>query len=242
VIIPRIIHQTAPSFDALAPDLKANIERLRALNPGWEYRFYDDAAVKDYLTRSLGPQLTETWRRIHPVYGVVLADLFRYVVILVAGGVYLDVKSYATRPLDEIIRPDDEFLLSHWPNGKGEPHYRWGMHPEIDFSPRGEFQQWHVIGKPQHPFPRAVLSRAFRNMQRYEAERDGIGQWGVIRLAGPICYTNAIWPILGDAPHRLIDSHALGLRYSIWPDLDEHRSQPSHYTMQTEPLMLPGKR
>lgn len=236
--IPRIIHQTAADFDSLAPDLKANVEKLRAQNPGWEYRFYDDAALKDYLTRSLRAELTGYWRRVNPIYPVVLADVFRYLVILLEGGVYLDVKSHLTVPLDEVIRPDDEFLLSHWPNREGEAYQRWGLHPEIDFIPRGEFQQWHVIGRPQHPFLRQVLSRAFTNMVRYEPKRDGVGQWGVVRLAGPICYTRAIWPMLGEQPHRLIESHEAGLRYSIWPDLDEHRSQPSHYTQQTEPVML----
>lgn len=29
-------------------------------------------------------------------------------------GVYLDLKSATKRPLDDIIRPNDEFILSHW--------------------------------------------------------------------------------------------------------------------------------
>lgn len=236
--IPRIIHQTAADFDALAPEIKANIAELRGLNPGWEYRFYDDAAMKSYLRRSLRTELTELWEKVNPRYPVVLADVFRYLVILLEGGVYLDVKSGVTRPLDEMLRPDDRFLLSYWANRKGEPFHRWGMHPEIDFVPRGEFQQWHVIAGPQHPFLRKALSRAFTNMKRYVADRDGVGQWGVVRLAGPICYTHAIWPLLGTAPYREVDSHEIGLRYSIWPDLDQHRGHPAHYTQQTEPIML----
>lgn len=236
--IPRIIHQTAPSFDSLSPEIKANVEHLRALNPGWEYRFYDDAAMKDYLRKSLRAELNELWQLVHPCYPVVLADLFRYLVILLEGGVYLDVKSGVTRPLDQMIRPDDAFLLSYWANRRDEPFFRWGMHPEIDFIPRGEFQQWHVIGQPQHPFPRQALSRAFTNMKRYMPDRDGVGQWGVVRLAGPICYTHAIWPLLESTPHRMVESLELGLQYSIWPDMDEYRNRPSHYTQQTEPIML----
>ncbi len=38
-----------------------------------------------------------------PRYGVVLADIFRYLVIYNEGGVYLDIKSTVNRPLDEII-------------------------------------------------------------------------------------------------------------------------------------------
>lgn len=237
--IPRIIHQTAPSFEGLAPEVKASIEQLRALNPDWEYHFYDDAALREYLTRSLREELVELWQRVNPIYPVVLADVFRYLVILLEGGVYLDAKSTVTRPLDEVLRPDDRFILSHWSNRLGETHQRWGMHPEIDFVRRGEFQQWHVIGEPQHAFARAALSRAFSNMSRYDPERDGTGQWGVVRLAGPICYTHAIWKLIDAEPHRLVENDDIGLHYSVLPDLEEHRSHPSHYTQQSEPVMLP---
>lgn len=237
--IPRIIHQTAPSRAGLDPAIEANIARLRELNPGWEHRFYDDAAIRAYLTRWLKPPMADLVRRVNPAYGVVFADLFRYLVVYREGGVYLDAKSGLALPLEEILRSDDEYLLSYWPNGEGEIYEGWGRHPETG-DPRGELQQWHVIARPRHPFLGQVLARAFVNMARYRAARDGAGLMGVIRLAGPICYTLAINPVRDRQPHRLVESEAVGLRYLIYP-MDKHLARaPGHYSKQDGPIMLPA--
>jgi len=46
--IPKIIHQTF--YDRNLPErLQVNVQRLRELNPGWEYRFYDDADVEAFI-------------------------------------------------------------------------------------------------------------------------------------------------------------------------------------------------
>ena len=47
--IPRIIHQTARNLDSLPEEIRQNIEALKALNPGWEHRFYSDEAVREYI-------------------------------------------------------------------------------------------------------------------------------------------------------------------------------------------------
>jgi mannosyltransferase OCH1-like enzyme len=239
VTIPRIIHQTAPSRDGLDPEIVANIERLKAMNPGWEYRFYDDAALHGYIAQWLKSPFRELVGRVNPAYGVVLADLFRYLAIYREGGVYLDIKSGLARPLDAMLRPDDEYLLSYWPNRPGEPYEGWGLHRETG-DPRGELQQWHVIGTPRHPFLRAVLARAFANIARYRPERHGTGLMGVLRLAGPICYTRAIRPLMARAPHRLVESEGLGLRYVVY-SLDRHLARPpGHYTRIDAPIVLPA--
>ena len=38
---------------------------------------------------------------------MMLADVFRYLAVYREGGVYLDVKSTVTCPLDEVLSPDD---------------------------------------------------------------------------------------------------------------------------------------
>jgi mannosyltransferase OCH1-like enzyme len=240
MFVPRIIHQTAPSFDALPADLRANIEHLKRLNPGWEYRFYDDAAIMAHLRKWLRPQTFELVRRVNPNYGVVFADLFRYLTVFHAGGVYLDIKSGVDRPLEQILRPNDHFILSHWPP-KGEEFGGRGHADELRNFPRGEFQQWFVIGRPQHPFVSAAAARALTNMARYDAEQHGTGFWGVLRLAGPICYSLAIEPLLNKVPYRQVESGRIGLRYLVYPE-KQHRGRNSlHYSTLDEPIMLPAK-
>jgi mannosyltransferase OCH1-like enzyme len=237
--IPRIIHQTAASRASLAPDLVANVRRLQQLNPEWEYRFYNDAEMKAYLEANLTPEQVALCRKVNPRYGVVLADLFRYVVIHREGGVYLDIKSGLERPLDAILRPTDHFILSQWRNRLGESHRGFGFHHELmKIIPGGELQQWHVIGAPGHPFLARVIERVFDNMRSYEAIRDGTGKRGVLRLSGPISYSLAIMPVLAQHPFRLIDSHAEGIVYTIYPWTKHEKRTPGHYSLSRQPLML----
>jgi inositol phosphorylceramide mannosyltransferase catalytic subunit len=236
--IPRIIHQTAASLESLAPDIRANVSRLQQLNPGWEYRFYSDAEMSAYLEAHLTSEQFALCRDVNPRYGVVLADLFRYVVVHREGGVYLDIKSGLTRPLDAILKPTDQFILSQWRNRLGESHRGFGFHEELGKIPGGEFQQWHVISAPGHPFLARVIDRVFDNMRSYEAIRDGIGKRGVLRLSGPISYTLAIMPVLKQYQCRLVDSHAEGLVYTIYPWMRHVKRTPGHYSLSRQPLML----
>jgi inositol phosphorylceramide mannosyltransferase catalytic subunit len=149
----------------------------------------------------------EAYGRISACYGAARADFFRYLLLYQAGGVYLDMKSTAHTPLDEILRPDDQFLLAQWNTGVG-------IHPELDgFMEGSEYQQWHVIAAAGHPFLAAVIERVLRNIRDYDSELDGVGALGVLRVTGPIAYSRAIHPIRADHSHRQIDPDAAGLVY-----------------------------
>jgi hypothetical protein len=86
----------------------------------------------------------------------------------------------------------------------------------------------------------------------------------VLRTTGPVAYTTAIARMFShptlpaaavmraatsavDAPCRLVDSHALGFRYSVYAqsnlDPDTHvrrRLTGTHYSELTEAVVLPG--
>lgn len=237
--IPRIIHQTARSLAAQPPEIHDNIERIKALNPGWEYRFYDHDAVLEYLREALGGEAMKLCERVNPRLGVVLSDLFRYVVIHREGGVYFDIKAGMTKPLDEMIRPDDVFLLSQWRNHMGDFFQGWGLLPDLYKVPGGEYQQWHVIAAPGHPYLAQVIEDVLRNMRQYTTRWFGVGKQGVVRVSGPIAYTLAIAPIQSAWRHRIVDIEALGLHYSMYRDPMHHMRAEGHYLRVNEPVMLP---
>jgi mannosyltransferase OCH1-like enzyme len=60
--IPRIIHQTLPT-KALPP---AIIENIAALNPGWEFRPYDDEGIVYFSTRHYAPAFLDYYQRVGP--------------------------------------------------------------------------------------------------------------------------------------------------------------------------------
>lgn len=235
--IPKIIHQTFRSHD-LPEELGANVEAIRAMNPGWKHRLYDDADIERFISESYGNEILAYYHRIDRRYGAARADLFRYLLLYRFGGVYLDIKSTTVRPLDEMLRPDDLYLLSHWRNQPGGPRAGWGMHGELEATGRGEYQQWHVICAAGHPFLAAVIERVLQNIDAYRPWREKLGQHAVLQVTGPIAYTRAIHPIRELHPHRLVDDESeIGLEYSIRPGFDHTRLFASHYVYLDRPMI-----
>jgi hypothetical protein len=235
--IPRIIHQTFGTRD-LPAALQGNVEELRASNPGWDYRLYDDAAIEAFLLEYFDPAVHRLYQRIDPRYGAARADLFRYLAIYKLGGVYIDIKSRFLRPIDDVLRGDEAFVLSQWSNGPGQKYEGFGLKPEVAHIAGGEFQQWHVIAAPRHPFLHAVLLAVFDGIERYVPWRHGTGKVGVIRLTGPIVYTLTIAPLVGLHPHRRIANESvMSLDYSIAPG-DTHKALfKAHYTLSEVPVV-----
>jgi hypothetical protein len=236
--IPRLLHQTFPRLDMPDP-LRRNVEELRARNPGWEYRLYDDAAIESFILQHYGAAILGYYRRINPEYGAARADLFRYLALYRLGGVYLDVKSRFLRPIDEVLRDDDRFIVSRWRNGEGEPHQGWGLHPDLAEFPGGEIQQWHIIAAPGQPFLKAVIDMVLAGIDGYTPYGTGVGWIGVLRLTGPIAYTRAIVPLLSSCPCRTVDNESvLGLEYSALDRSDHQSLFKKHYTRNTDPVVL----
>jgi len=231
--IPKIIHQTYMSRETLPQEIQLNIDRLKRLNPDWEYRFYDDEDIEKYITRNF-PDVLPYYVSINSKYGAARADLFRYLVIYNEGGVYMDIKSTFIKPLNMAIKEDDAYLLSYWNRGKS------GIHPEIHNS-LGEFQQCFIIGRKGHMFLKNVIDTVLRNIDIYRYRIHFYGKYGTLRVTGPIAYTLAIAPLTKQYPHRFVRSdEELGYIYSIYElsDTKNHKNIFSnHYESQKEPIV-----
>lgn len=238
--IPRFIHQTYYTAQ-LPDDLSENVNHLKTLNPRWQYIFWDDTSIACFIREHYGNKLLRIFNRINPEYGAARADLFRYLVLYRLGGVYLDIKSAADIPLDEVISPDDSYIISQWRNGVGEPYEGWGLHSDLEGIPRGEYQQWYLVAAAGHPLLRAVIERVILNLQSYRYDKVGAGRLGVLRLTGPIAYTKAIHPLLSTQPHRIVkDQTELGIRYSIFErDGRQYHRQifKNHYAAIKTPIV-----
>jgi hypothetical protein len=175
-------------------------------------------------------------------YGAARADLFRYLLIYARGGMYLDIKSAAMRPLSEVIASGDTFLLGQWSDCGEDKCRDWGLHPETTpFG--GEFQQWFIAASPGHPFLKAVIRQVCRNIDLYLPAFQGAGKRGVLKVTGPIAYTKAIAPMLRNTPHRRVRSHTdLGLTYSGFVGLQAHYMLfPRHYSTFQTPIVRIGR-
>lgn len=95
------------------PILK-NIEFIESQNPDWTYHLYRDDDVEYFILNYYGKTYLNLYLSINKDYGAARADFFRYLLIYQKGGVYLDIKSAPKMPLNEIIKPNDQFIFSHW--------------------------------------------------------------------------------------------------------------------------------
>ena len=246
MLIPKLIHQTTTSRHTLTEPFVANLEKIRDLHPGWTVTVYDDADRREFIRKHFDKEMLRTYLSINPHYGPARADLFRYLLLYQCGGVYLDVKSSTTVCLDSVLQSTDQYLLSHWDNARGRPFEGWGLRAETPYP--GEFQQWHIVAAPRHPFLERVIRAVQININSYDVSLDGTGKRAVLRVTGPIAYTKAIRPLLGIAKSRLVNISDLGLVYSFLdPSNEEFRRSgrlihealvPNHYRTLSEPLVL----
>ncbi|WP_298285553.1 glycosyltransferase family 32 protein [Acidocella sp.] len=233
--IPKTIHQT--SFSENVPkEVSKNVDLLKELNPDWTYRYWCDKSCHDFIYQYYGWDILKQYLRINPRYGAARADLFRYLLIYQFGGVYLDIKSGSTAPFDNIIKPEDQFLLSHWRNSEDDPFPGAGLHSELSFIPRGEFQNWHIIAAAGHPLLERAINFVLTNISRYQAALSGVGTLAVLRLTGPIAYTLAIYPELCLYSHRIFDALDAGLLYQAVSHRPQRKSD--HYSKQDTPIIL----
>lgn len=235
--IPKIIHQTFYQPD-LPEALQKNVNRLKQINPEWEYRFYDDTAIVDFITANYPPHVLKCFERLDSRYGAAKADLFRYLLLYKHGGVYLDIKSSATRPLDSVLKPDDVYLLSYWQNRPGELYEGWGLHDELKHMQNGEFQQWYIAAAPGHPFLKAVIETVLQNIKSYNPALHGVGKHGVLRVTGPVPYSLSISRCLGNYKYRLVNSiEDLGFSYSVYEKQAHVGIFKTHYTALAAPVV-----
>jgi hypothetical protein len=107
-LIPRIIHQTW--YEEIEAKKYPTTGRLRESfrQSGWEYRFYTDEMAADFLSTHFPAEVRQAYDALLP--GAFRADLFRYGVLLVHGGVYADVDILLESNLDAVIDSDVGFM------------------------------------------------------------------------------------------------------------------------------------
>jgi mannosyltransferase OCH1-like enzyme len=228
--IPRNIFQLIQNKNNISPEFQKNIKFLKEKNPTWKYTLYDDEDMVNYIEKYYGSEILYYYNKINPKYGASRADFFRYLLMYREGGVYLDIKSAVVQPLNKIILPDDEYLLSYWD---------LPTQSDLIGNNFGEFQQWHIICRPKHPYLYKVINDVIYNIENYRKEKDGVGKDAVLKITGPISYTKSILPILNMYGHRLIYlNEYVGLVYNNIKKSHINLFSKTHYSKITESVII----
>lgn len=92
--VPAILHQTYVSKARVPPKVAENLARFA---PTFERRLYDDADAVLFLKTYFQPVVLECFQKMRK--GPHKADLLRYALLYVYGGVYMDIKTELIQPL-----------------------------------------------------------------------------------------------------------------------------------------------
>jgi hypothetical protein len=98
--IPKIIHQTYKRKDKIPAKVSENFKKFA---PEYNRIVYDDNDIEIFLKENFKPCVLNSFRRLK--LGAHKADLFRYAVLFVHGGVYMDIK---TELVEQLSFPDNQ--------------------------------------------------------------------------------------------------------------------------------------
>ncbi|CAG8952580.1 hypothetical protein HYFRA_00009686 [Hymenoscyphus fraxineus] len=197
-------------------------------NPGHRYEVLTDGNDMDYVERNFGP---DGLNRLDVVYmyrtltaRIIKADLLRYLIMYVEGGVYADIDVEAVQPVDTWIQaPHDEGQVGLVISVEiDEPD--WNKHKIL--GPKSQsFCQWTIMAKPKHP----VMLRLIDNVVAWIETMANKQSKGVAEIelnfdevlsgTGPSAFTTAVLAEMaiqvGKEPpwekfHRLNESILIG--------------------------------
>ncbi|RKF64921.1 Initiation-specific alpha-1,6-mannosyltransferase [Erysiphe neolycopersici] len=189
--------------DALQLEEK-DLQRARSWtskNPGYRYEMLTDGNDMDYVEHHFGPaglnrqDIVHTYRTLNA--RIIKADLLRYLIMYVEGGLYADIDV-------EALRPIERFIPERW-NEKDidmtigieidMPHY--SDHPIL--GPKSKsFCQWTFMCKPRLPVMMQLIDNiiAWLNQlsrkQKLPISELVLDFDEVITGTGPSAFTNAI--------------------------------------------------
>jgi hypothetical protein len=88
--------------------MSENVQRVKQLNPEYEYKLYDDLDCRKFLLDNFGVNYANAFDSLIP--GAFKCDFWRYAVLYVNGGVYLDMDIKPLYGFRDILLDTDEFL------------------------------------------------------------------------------------------------------------------------------------
>ena len=106
--IPRKIFQTWKSL-TVSKEMFNAVSSVIEMNPDYEYYFFDNTDCRNFIEKHFNSSVLRAYDNLIP--GAFKADLWRYCVLYIHGGVYMDIKTVMLKPLSELIKSDINGLI-----------------------------------------------------------------------------------------------------------------------------------
>tara|TARA_B100001287_G_scaffold276853_2_gene290128 strand:+ start:18190 stop:19776 length:1587 start_codon:yes stop_codon:yes gene_type:complete len=107
-LIPLNIFQTWYTLD-LPENMRRNIDLLKQTNPEFKHYLYDDEMCRNFIKENFNNDTLWAFDKLRP--GAYKADLWRYCVLYIHGGIYLDIKFRSVNNFRLIELTDKEYWV-----------------------------------------------------------------------------------------------------------------------------------
>lgn len=146
--IPRVLHKTGPAPSAA--DLPAWAwADIGAAHPGMEMRYHNNADCERLIATHFDATVLQAYQQLVPT--AFRADLFRYCLLYVHGGLYMDLPYCPVVSLDSIVDfANDSLLLA-----RDRCSTRSDFHIQISF----------MASRPRHPTLLHAIRKVVANVQ-----------------------------------------------------------------------------
>lgn len=140
-------------------------------NPSYDYYFSTASDRRDFIQSVFGEKTLITYDTLIP--GAYKADLWRYCVLYVYGGIYTDIDSTCLVKIDDFLRPDVDCILA------------------IDGKPSTNLSNSFICSVPHNPIFLTAIALITQNVeQRNLGEND-------VDVSGPSLLGKAVNSLLG---------------------------------------------
>ena len=112
--IPLTIYMTWHSKQ-VPPRMKECIDNLISTNPEFDINIYDEAMCEEFIQKHFPdkPEILKAFTTLKP-YSY-KSDLWRFSVLWLFGGIYIDIKFYSVIPLVDVIKQHGEIFVTDLP-------------------------------------------------------------------------------------------------------------------------------
>ena len=166
--IPKVIYQTWHSPEKeLSQSAKNDLSILKKLNPDYEHKYFLDNEIETFVHQNFPGEISECFNKLNLI--VCKVDLWRYLILLKNGGIYLDIDSRTNTSFSKLIRKQDDAVIT------------FEHHKDSNI-----FAQWVLMFNKNHPALRKVVEVVIENIKHNKYPNN------VLEMTGPGAFSRGL--------------------------------------------------
>jgi mannosyltransferase OCH1-like enzyme len=194
-MIPKKIFQTYKTdYNNLSNIQKAMTQTWIDKNPGYEYHYYSDYDIEQFILSHYGKEWHELFLTVK--YPVMKADIFRILVLYKYGGFYADLDTECVTPMDSVVENTHTALIANWAHYE-MCHWFFGFeagHPLLEEAIRS--LKYMLNSANFDHYKDNNYSRHMKELPHGHQRQNQIYRY-VQDITGPMWWTNEIKKYLG---------------------------------------------